>query len=150
MSSPKRRRGGARPKRLTGVSIYGLQWEYGEAERDVVSDLIVFLEARRVLVVPYEFEVMDQVLPSVLEIRDAMTEALQRLPEQAPSRPLLNEMREVVLRFLIAVGQQQWVTPPVASNLGELRGIFYVNVRILAETFGFEVSGALGEAIAGW
>ncbi len=145
MPDPRRLKGRARPRRVTGA--YVLQWDFTEAERDVLHDLIVFLEARRVLVVPYEFEIMDQVIPSLIEIRDALTEAVQRLPETAKSAALLQDLRETVMRFLIAAGKEEWVTPRVIALLGELRGVFVVNVRLIADTYGFKVRGALGEAI---
>jgi hypothetical protein len=127
--------------------VYGFQWDYTKPERDAIHDLIVFLEARRVLVVPYEFEIMSHVVESLIEIRDELTETLKRLGEGAKSGAIVHEMREAVIRFLIAAGDEQWVTPRVVAHLGELRGIFVVNVRVLADTFGLQVRGALGDAI---
>jgi hypothetical protein len=146
MADPRKLRGRARPRRLTGA--YGFQWDYTEPERKAIRDLIVFLEARRVLVVPYEFEIMSHVVRSLIEIRDDLTATLQRLEGGAKSAAVVQEMREAVQRFLIAAGNEQFVTPRVVALLGELRGIFVVNVRVLADTFGIEVRGALAEAIA--
>lgn len=145
MSPPRKLRGRARPRRLTGA--YGLQWDYTEAERKVIRDLIVVLEARRVLVVPYEFELMPQVVQSLIEIRDELTETLQRLEDGAKSAAILQELREAVIRFLIAAGNEPYVTPRVFAHLGELRGIVVVNVRVLADTFGLKVRGPLADAI---
>jgi class 3 adenylate cyclase len=128
--------------------LAGLQWDWTDAERDAVHDLIVFLEARRVLTVPYQLELMDEVVTSVREIRDVLTETLQRLSEAAKSRVLVNEMREAAVQFLIVAGRSPYMNAREALLLGELRGLFVQNVRVLADKFGFEVQGALGDALS--
>jgi hypothetical protein len=117
----------------------------GRARRDPRLDRV--LEAKRVLVVPYELEIMNEVVESLIEIRDELTETLKRLGERAQSAAMVHEMREAIIRFLIAAGTEQWVTSRVVALLGELRGVFVVNLRVLSDTFGLEVRGALGDAI---
>jgi hypothetical protein len=128
--------------------LAGLQWDWTDSERDAIRDLIVFLEPRRVLTVPYELEIMDEVVASLIEIRDELTRTLQRLSPTAKSAALVEEMREAVVRFLVIAGRDSWVTLRVAVYLGELRGLFVMNIRVLADRFGFTVSGPLGQALA--
>jgi hypothetical protein len=90
---------------------------------------------------------MNEVVESLIEIRDELTETLKRLGERAQSAAMVHEMREAIIRFLIAAGTEQWVTSRVVALLGELRGVFVVNLRVLSDTFGLEVRGALGDAI---
>ena len=68
-------------KRLTGIStpIGGLSWTPPVDERDVAKQLLVFLEDRRALYMPYNLEVSPYVVDSVLEIRQRLTEDLEQI-----------------------------------------------------------------------
>ncbi|ABK17584.1 DUF6650 family protein [Syntrophobacter fumaroxidans] len=61
--------------RLTGVStpVGGVNWTPPIAEADVAKKLLVFLEDRRVLFMPYDSEVGYYVVESILEIRQRLT-----------------------------------------------------------------------------
>jgi hypothetical protein len=126
----------------------GVQWEWTDSERDAIHDLIVFLEPKRVLTVPYELEIMHEVVASLIAIRNQLTQTLQRLYDTAKSAVLVDEMREAVVRFLIVAGREEFVTLRVVAHLGELRGLFVTDIRVLAHTFGLTVRGMLGRALA--
>ena len=67
--------------RLNGVQIpiFGVQWTPPEPERKVVRDVLTVLEDRRVLYNPCAWELEDEVIQSVLRIRDVLTDAIQRM-----------------------------------------------------------------------
>ena len=66
-------------KRLTGIStpIGGISWNPPVDERDIAKQLLVFLEDRRVLFMPYDMEVEPYVMDSIIEIRQRLTKALE-------------------------------------------------------------------------
>src|SRR6266511_1682407 len=106
MSFLSRFRGRPRP-RLTGLSVLvaGASWDWTESERDAVRDLIIFLEDRRSLFGP----LMERVDPyyaahSVDTIRNELTRTLQRLPEEAKSAILIDDMRAACRVFVDVVG----------------------------------------------
>jgi hypothetical protein len=145
MALPRRARGRSRP-RLTGLSILlaGASWDWTESERDAVRDLVIFLEDRRALSAPHHREYSEHVIASVLEIRAELTKTLQRMPESAKSASLLRDMRSACSVFLDAIGAEGWVPPhEFSERLGELRGVFGVNLAVLVEKFGIEIHGPL-------
>ena len=57
--------------RLTGFStpVFGVSWSPPQSHIDVARSVIIFLEDRRVLYNPYELEVPQHCIHSVIEIR---------------------------------------------------------------------------------
>ena len=68
--------------RLTGVSspFFGAQWTPPADQREIIRKLLIELEDRRVLFVPYCLEVIGQVTSSVMQLRRLLTQSLQDLP----------------------------------------------------------------------
>jgi len=117
-----------------------------------VRDLIIFLEDRRSLFGP----LMERVDPyyaahSVDTIRNELTRTLQRLPEEAKSAILIDDMRAACRVFVDVVGSphDERRTDRQRSNiaLGELRATLGVNIAVLADKFGIEVRGPLRELL---
>ena len=68
-------------KRLTGIStpIGGISWTPPIDERNVAKQLLVFLEDRHALYMPYDMEVGPYVMHSIIEIRQRLTSDLEQI-----------------------------------------------------------------------
>lgn len=62
----------------TGFStaFFGVSWEFCDSERDYISKLFYFLYGRRVLFTSFENEEPQQVIPSIISIKNYITEIL--------------------------------------------------------------------------
>jgi hypothetical protein len=89
-------------KRLTGVStpLGGLSWATAESDAEIVRRSISFLEDRRVLFNPYEYEDQNHCIASVIEIRRFLTHELGRLDKTHPLYERFEEMRAACREFL--------------------------------------------------
>lgn len=67
--------------RLTGLSfpVFGVSWNPPESQRSIARKIIVFLEARRVLYSPYEYETVHPVISSVVEIKNFLSSELPKI-----------------------------------------------------------------------
>jgi len=115
--------------RITGLSLFGVSWEPKEAEREIIRDLTVFLEDRRVLYDPYDVEVWDHCILSVIDIRRELVHAIQRLDQNADAVPSLRAMQYACRRFLEFDRRGPRWTPYIA--LGELRRDFRFHIALL-------------------
>src|SRR5437588_10765865 len=99
--------------RLTGVTIgsMGASWEKIKTERDKAQNLITFLEDRRVLYGPFDFEVPDHCIQSVLEIRKFLTAELQSLHPRSKFAQHLRAMRASCRKFLDAIPKRHFPPP---------------------------------------
>ena len=90
--------------RLSGFSLPviggGVQWTPTKPERDIVRELLAFLEDRRVLYVDYCLEIEREVTHSVTQIREELTKALQALPDNSKSAGPIRAMRAACRKFL--------------------------------------------------
>src|SRR5436190_1961978 len=87
---------------LNGVQAFnlGAQWVAPEPERKIVRDVLTFFEDRRALYNPCAWEMADQVMQSVLRIREVLTDALQRLGEDSNAAPSMRAMRAACREYL--------------------------------------------------
>jgi hypothetical protein len=147
MALPRKVRGRPRP-RLTGISVLlaGVSWDWTESERDAIRDLIVALEDRRALTESHDREYSPHVIESIMVIRTLLTETLQRLPEGGKSAELVRDMRGACHAFLNRVGDHPW-SDEFSEQLGELRGRFGLNLAVLADAFGIQVSWPLASIL---
>lgn len=115
---------------------------------DIVRRLLVFLEDRRALSSPSETEIAGWVVESVLRIREELTKTLQELAPESGANHSVRALRAACLTFLDRVGTPdgQWL-PNFPIALGELRGVFAIYVRILADHYGITVHGPLAETL---
>jgi hypothetical protein len=136
--------------RVTGLScpIFGLSWNPPESERKIARRVITFLENRRVLFSPFEWEMPDHCAQSVIEIRHFLTEELQALDSDKELAQSLRGMRAACRKFL---DDDPWHGAPrrtgsrhmLESALGELRGVFGIHVAKLAAEYGLDVEDEL-------
>jgi hypothetical protein len=81
--------------RVTGIGcpVFGLSWSPPPLERGVALRVIAFLEDRRVLYTPYELEMPDRCIESVLQIREYLTSEIKNLSQERPLTQNLRAMR---------------------------------------------------------
>jgi hypothetical protein len=152
--------------RLTGLSIGpigGLQWDLPERHPDeetVAEALITYLETRRALYVDFDVEVYDQVVGSVLAIRDRLVEDLQKVPRDSTLARRLRGMETECRSFLSTTRRgdvdfpmwfgRDW--PPhrrgpggqeFFTALGGLRRMFGVYIALIANDHQIRVSDDL-------
>jgi hypothetical protein len=91
---------------LTGFStpFFGVSWKPPRAERDVASDLLAFLEDRRALYDPLDMELPELVTRSVLQIRQRLTEDIQKVDRNSELAKILRTMR-LACRDFMSVGE---------------------------------------------
>jgi hypothetical protein len=89
-------------KRLTGIStpIGGLSWSRPVDERDVAKKLLVFLEDRRSLFMPYNREVGIYVAESMLEIRQRLTKDMEKVSRSSLLGESISAMGAGCRKFL--------------------------------------------------
>lgn len=149
-------------KRLSGFStpIFGVSWEPAEAEVTVARRVVAFLEDRRVLFNPYELEVPDHCVASVIDIRRSLVDELGGAHgDDDHLAPHLAAMAAACRKFLDTVddgsrrhlahpgnmwGSDAWV---FNSALGELRGVIGVHVAQLAGKYGLDVGDDLASIL---
>lgn len=145
-------------RRLTGIScpIFGVSWNPGEAKVIQARQTLAYLEDRRVLYAPWNVEVPEHCVESILDIRRTLTELLGQLDDQDDViAPHLRAMRAACRQFLTTtdglrggpMGLRPWMdgTPGWMFNdaLGELRGVFGVHVAQLSAKFGIDIEDDL-------
>ena len=138
-------------KRITGVSLgpFGISWTPSPDKRDIIHKLIVFLEDRKVLFVPYHMEFGPWVVESVLEICKELTETLKQFPVEDPTTKTLRMMRGACRKFL----QEYNSSKPriygfhnemsLAIYLGELRGLIGLAIAQLCSAYKINVEPEL-------
>jgi len=134
--------------RLNGVSALsvGVQWMPPEPERKVVRDVLTFFEDRRVLFNPCAWEMPDDVIQSVLRIREVLTDALQRLGEDSKAAPAMRAMRAAGREYLDR-SQQHYGHHDLSVDLGRLRALFGVQIAFLAFTYHIDLEEDLASII---
>lgn len=135
--------------RLTGVSIpiFGVSWNPPEPECKIIRDVLVYLEDRRALYNPFVHELEHEVAHSVLNIRQELTSAIQRLSADSNAAPLLRAMRAACRDYLNETRKQR---PPMFSfltSLGKLRTLFGINIAYLAIEYGIDIEGELASIV---
>jgi hypothetical protein len=142
-------------QRITGIStpMLGLQWSAPEPERKVVRDLLIFFADRRVLFNDFMLEVEGEVIHSLNDIRHELTGALQRLADDAPAVPAINQMRGACRRFLDRRWPDVRVCRPMPHDedmgpnfflaLGELRATFGRAIAELSALYEIDVAPEL-------
>lgn len=134
--------------RVNGIStpIGGVQWVPPQPDVTVARRVLVFLEDRRVLYEPYEAEMPDRCVESVLIIRGFLTEQLAADGVSDEVGGYLRTMRAACRTFLRGVpdvGRMRWDDPFFNQALGQLRGAFGQLIAELAIRYGLDVPDEL-------
>jgi hypothetical protein len=146
--------------RLTGFSIpvIGASWQPDESDIKIAKRVIYFLEDRRVLYSPYEWEVPHHCVSSILEIRRMLTDEIAKLSKKKALFNDLQLLRAASRKFLDEIQQHNidtdrpfqmssfsgWV---FHSALGELRGSFGIYISKIAISYGIDITGDLSKII---
>lgn len=139
--------------RLTGIStpIGGISWTPPEDERDRAKRLLTYLEDRRALYQPYNMEICDYVVKSILEIRQRLTSDLEHVNKTSVFGESLRAMRAICRKFLDKVQRPSrgriYLVPDFIDALGELRALFGIHVARLACAYDLEVEKELASIL---
>ncbi len=134
--------------RLTGFStpFGGVNWNPPEDKRKIASDVLKFLENRRVLYEPHEHrEGYEYVVRSILEIRNTLTDYLQRCLNEDNLSNSIRAMRAACRDFLdsrssplIHHDRSDWWI-----SLGRMRAIFGVHIAQICAAYNIDVEPQL-------
>lgn len=139
--------------RLTGLSIagIGLNWTPPANEQDKARRLFVFLEDRRVLFNPFDIEVSNYAIQSIIQIRDRLTHDLEDISRSSPLGESISAMRAECRKLLNALQGNQsrhmGLGPIFMTYLGELRAIFGIRIARIAYSYDLEIGPELGTII---
>jgi hypothetical protein len=138
-------------KRLTGIStpIGGISWTPPIDERDVAKQLLVYLEDRRALFMPYAMEVGPYVMDSILEIRQRLTKDLEKVSRSSVLGESLSAMRASCRKFLTETQddpkrKRHWrMEGLIWQDLGELRAICGLHIARIACAYNLTIEEQL-------
>ena len=146
--------------RLTGIScpLFGVSWNPPESERKIAQRIIYFLEAKRVLYSPYEYETVYPVINSVIEIRNLLTSELSNVEEKSILQKYIRAMRNACNKFLGSCPDREDFREAAAregnisnwiflSAIGELRGVFGIMIGQISSSYGIDVEDNLAQII---
>ena len=131
---------------LSGFStpIFGLSWNPVQPDRNIVWQLIAFLEDRRVLYNPYELENIHYVMESILQIRSVLTEFIQQLDDESDFATHLRAMRAACRKYM-DTQSGNWLDSLPA--FGEFRAILGIHIAQLAVKYGVDVEEDLASTL---
>jgi hypothetical protein len=137
-----------------GIStpVFGISWNPPLDKRKIAAALITFLEDKRVLFVPHDMEYEAWAAESVLQIREELTKTLQECPSDEDLGRPIKAMQAACRMFLDLMGpphgrgrffddQNMWIA------IGQLRGMFGMELAELSTAYGIEVEGELASII---
>jgi len=137
--------------RITGFStpVFGVSWNPPVLEVDVAKRLITYLEDRRALYNPYELEMHQHVVQSIIQIRERLTRDLEELDRSSGLSVSIAAMRAASRKFLDSIGDrgrdQFFLGPDMVffSAVGELRGVFGIHIARICVQYGIDVESDL-------
>jgi hypothetical protein len=131
--------------RVSGLQPWGVEWVPPEPDRKIVRDVLTFFEDRRVLYNPCAWELADEVMQSVLRIRDVLTDAIQRLGEDSNAAPAMRAMRAACREYLD--DSRQRYSHDLSIGLGRLRALFGTQIAFLAYVYRVDLEEDLASII---
>ncbi len=149
-------------KRITGIStpIFGISWNPDDTERDLAKEIIAYLEDRRVLFIPSEVEIPMHCVESIFRIRESLTQKIGKLDQESELSKSLRVMRAACRKFLDKTGANNdlilfgahrghYNSWEFISAIGELRGVFGIQIARIAVAYGIDVEEDLASIIPG-
>jgi len=136
--------------RITGISfpVFGISWNPKESERGIIRSLLVYLEDKRALYNPNSLEMGDHVAQSVIQIRSALTDSIQRLQENSIAIPCLRAMRAACREYLDKHDQGfAFHHHKYLIHLGRMRTVFGYYIAQLAIMYGIDIEGDLAQIL---
>jgi hypothetical protein len=145
--------------RLTGIStpIFGVSWNPLDLEVTVARRVIVYLQDRRVLYNPYDLEVPEHCIESVLEIRRFLTSELDSIRGDSELSKNLQAMQAACRKFLNRQTGHEFRILRYRDNnvtmwsfltaLGELRGVFGIHLAQIAAKYGLDIAEPLASIL---
>jgi hypothetical protein len=138
-------------KRITGVSIWGAQWEFTPGDKEAAVRVLTFLEDRRVLFGLRHVEDEFDCLQSVFAIRQMLTEVLGTATTSQDLTGSLQIMRAACRVFIEKAGRDAvnfshrspYGLDPFSGALGELRATFGLQVGMLSAQFKIAIEDEL-------
>lgn len=127
--------------RLTGFSIpiFGISWQPDESDVKIAKRVVSFLEDRRVLYSPYDWEVPHHCVSSVFEIRHMLTDEIGKISQKKELHNDLQLLRSACRKFLDEI-QQYKINTDGPLHMSSLNGwIFYSAIGELRGTFGIYI-----------
>jgi hypothetical protein len=146
--------------RLTGIStpVLGVSWNPSTADSAVAKKVITFVENKRVLYNPFEVEVPEHCVASVLDIRQFLTATMAEHGQADELQEHLRAMRAACRKFLDEIhinpeakrltiprlsSAYAFTNPVLNQALGELRGVFGIHVAQIAVKYKLDVEDQL-------
>lgn len=135
--------------RINGFSIplFGVSWTPAKADVGIAKSVILFLEDRRVLYVPYTVEDPDYVIESVFKIREFLTNILIQGQMGKELENNLRGMRAACRKFLSEHPHTKhhigYRDVELNQSLGELRGVIGYHVAIISISYRIDIEPPL-------
>ena len=146
--------------RLTGFStpIGGLSWQSATLDVEVARGVLIFLEDRRVLYDPFEVQVPEHCVESVLQIRQFLTTVLADQGIGSELAGHLRAMRAACRAFLYRfsspadisfgdINEDWWLNQELGQALGALRTVFGFQLAQIAARYSLDVDEPLSYTI---
>lgn len=147
-------------KRITGFStpVFGISWNPDNTERDHAREVIAYLEDRRVLYNPNEFEIPEHCVDSVIQIRAFLTKKIGELGQdselsislramRAACRKLLDRMYPGIDLIQFRAGPDHYQRWALHIFIGELRAVFGFHIARIAVVYGIDIESDLASII---
>lgn len=146
-------------KRIRGLScpIFGISWNPPESEVANARRIIAYFEDRRVLYNSYKFEVPNDCINSIIDIRKHITDEIGKLDDNSELKNNLKGIRAECRKFLnesqnsnvYMIGPR--VMDPLQTGfftkLGELRSAVGFYIATIAIKYGLDVEGDLSSIL---
>jgi len=113
----------------------------------IASDLLLFMDGRRVLFDPITLEDGELVGKSVLLTRERLDKDLERLPSDSAAIPILRDMRRVCLSYLTRVPKPAEASRHWPGAINDLRRGIRDGLEALESEFGISMPGGTGRPI---
>lgn len=146
--------------KINGIScpIFGVSWTPAKLEIEIAEKVITFLEDKRVLYNPYELEMPQHCIESILQIRSFLTTQLFDLERNSELGMILRAMRSACRKFLDSTESQYYFNKNsnridrdlgmggqfhFYSGMGELRGVMGILIAKILIMHGLDCESEL-------